>query len=116
MTLPEVLLWRELKASRLGVAFRKQHPIGPYKADFCASCCKLVIEVDGFAHDTPDVALRDEKRDAFMVALGFTVLRIPARDLLEDMGQVLDRIRLALPPLHHPADGPPPRERGGFDQ
>jgi very-short-patch-repair endonuclease len=101
MTLPEVLLWREIKGNKLGVGFRKQHPIGDYKADFCYAAGKLVIEVDGFAHDTGDVATRDERRNAFMREEGYTVLRVPARDVLEDLGLVLDRIRLALAPLHH---------------
>jgi very-short-patch-repair endonuclease len=101
MSLPEVLLWREIKGNKLGVGFRKQHPIGAYKADFCYADGKLVIEVDGFAHDTGDVAARDERRDAYMSDKGFTVIRFPARDVLNDIGSVLDRIRLALTPLHH---------------
>jgi very-short-patch-repair endonuclease len=100
MSLPEVLLWQELKSAKLGVSFRKQHPIGPYKADFCCTERKLVVEVDGFVHDTLDQTLRDERRNAFMQERGFEVLRIPASDILRSLSEVLQRISLALPPLH----------------
>jgi len=34
MSLPEVLLWRELRKRPNGVKFRRQHPTGPYVLDF----------------------------------------------------------------------------------
>jgi len=35
LSLPEVLLWQELKKSAGGrLQFRKQHPFGPYVLDF----------------------------------------------------------------------------------
>jgi very-short-patch-repair endonuclease len=33
-----------------GVKFRRQHPIGPYFADFACVSKKLVIEIDGEHH------------------------------------------------------------------
>jgi len=41
MTLPEVLLWQDLRAGKLnGLQFRRQHPAGPYILDFfCAAAC-----------------------------------------------------------------------------
>ncbi len=114
MTLPEVILWNELKASKLGVPFRKQHPIGIYITDFCCSEKMLVVEVDGKVHDLLDQALHDQSRDETMKALGYRVLRFSAKDVLGNMLTVLDTIAGELHPLHHPAGGPPPRERGGF--
>ena len=98
MTLPEVLLWNELKADKLGISFRKPHPIGRHKADFCCTSLKLVIEVDGFAHDTFDVAKRDQRRNAIMRRDGWTVLRIPAAEVLRDIDAVLDAIRVTAKP------------------
>src|SRR5690242_21269362 len=51
MSPPEVVLWSQLRGKRLGFKVLRQHPIGPYVADFCVSTAKLVIEVDGGAHD-----------------------------------------------------------------
>jgi very-short-patch-repair endonuclease len=92
MSLPEVLLWRELRGERLGAKFRRQHPIGPYIADFYCSAANLVIEIDGFAHDCGDRPVRDAERDHWMAAKGITVVRVLATDVLRDMDSVLTRI------------------------
>jgi very-short-patch-repair endonuclease len=115
MSLPEVLLWNQLKARKLGFSFRKQHPIGTYTADFCCPSHMLVIEVDGEVHNFEERALRDEARNAFMIDQGYSILRFSAKDILKDMESVLVCILKALGPLHPPAGGPPPRKRGGFE-
>ncbi len=51
----EKILWKSLAKDKLGVSFRRQHPIGPFIADFFASSIGLVIEVDGGVH-LPDDA------------------------------------------------------------
>jgi very-short-patch-repair endonuclease len=92
MTLPEVLLWNQLKGARLGASFRKQHPIGPYVADLYCAQIKLVIEVDGEAHNCGDRPARDAARDVYLIGAGFDILRIAAADILKDMDGVLQRI------------------------
>lgn len=102
MSLPESLLWQRLKGSPLGVSFRKQHPIGPYRADFYCAATKLVIEVDGIAHDMGDRPERDQTRTAWLQAHGFRVVRVPAADVLKDADAVADAIvAYAARPLHH---------------
>jgi very-short-patch-repair endonuclease len=46
-----MLLWRLLRVSRRQLRFRKQHPIGPFVADFYCPAAKLVIEIDGATHN-----------------------------------------------------------------
>ena len=41
MSLPEALLWRLLRRAPDGIAFRRQHPIGPYVLDFYCAARKL---------------------------------------------------------------------------
>jgi very-short-patch-repair endonuclease len=82
MSLPEVLLWRLVR--KASPPIRRQHPFGEYVVDFYCPAAKLVIEVDGFAHDTGDRPQRDCVRDAWLEAQGLRVLRIPARDVLRD--------------------------------
>ena len=48
MSLPEVLLWRELRRSPDGFHFRKQHGAGNYILDFFCARANLAIEVDGW--------------------------------------------------------------------
>ena len=50
-TYPEKICWELLRAHRMsGIKFRRQHPIGPYFADFACTQRKLVIEIDGEHH------------------------------------------------------------------
>jgi len=113
MSLPEALLWQRLRGSPGGVAFRKQHPIDPYVADFYCSAAKLVIELDGIAHDRGERPRRDEKRDAFLRGRGYRLVRIPAAEVLRDPDAVAESIvaYAVANPLHRPAapDGSPPR-------
>src|SRR5438067_9351885 len=51
MSPPEVRLWALLRRSPNGIGFRRQHPIGPYVADFYCPAAKLAIEIDGRTHD-----------------------------------------------------------------
>lgn len=95
MTLPEVLLWRELRKRPDGLKFRRQHPAGNYVLDFFCAGRALAIEVDGWAHSCGSVAAKDEERDAWLRAQGITVMRIPAREILDDVDWAIEAI-LAL--------------------
>jgi very-short-patch-repair endonuclease len=116
MSLPEILLWQRLKGSPQGIAFRKQHPTGAYRADFYCAAAKLVIEVDGIAHAMGDRPERDSTRTAWLEQQCYYILRIAAVDVLKNADEVAQSIvAFAARPLHHPSDGSPPRERGGFE-
>jgi very-short-patch-repair endonuclease len=84
MSLPEILLWQRLKGSPQGVSFRKQHPVGPYRADFYCAVAKLVIEVDGISHDMGDRPARDACRTDVLEQQGYRVIRVAATDVLRD--------------------------------
>ena len=114
MSLPEVLLWEQLRASRLGFKFRRQHPIGPYIADFFCSTALLVIEIDGEAHNRGSRPARDAARDEYMRDRGYAVLRVAAAEVLNEMEAVLIAIRAAaVSPLHRASTVPLPA--GGED-
>lgn len=116
MTLPEVLLWRLLKGQPMGVKFRRQHPSSKIGMDFYCLDARLVIEVDGFAHDTGDRPERDAKRNAWLRSHNLETVRIPASDVLKDAVAVADSIvemALSRLPLHHPTKtgrSPSPRQ------
>ena len=82
LSLPEMLLWQRLRLTKGDLRSRRQHAMGLYVADFYCPEAKLVIEVDGRAHDSRHV--RDEKRDAYLTSLGFRVSRILAADVPAD--------------------------------
>ena len=117
MSLPETLLWRELRKRPGSFKFRRQHPGGEYILDFYCAQAKLAIEIDGEAHDGADAARKDANRSAFLRARGIATTRIPAAAILEDVEPVVirlveickHRLENAMVPLHQPAAGPPPR-------
>jgi very-short-patch-repair endonuclease len=88
MTLPEVMLWQNLRGSPAGLKFRKQHPSGPYIADFYCHRARMIIEVDGMAHDMGDNPAKDEKRDRWFAERDLEVIRIPATDILKNPSSV----------------------------
>jgi very-short-patch-repair endonuclease len=114
MSLPEVLLWQQLRQRPGGLKFRRQFPIGQITADFACLEQHLIIEVDGQGHSVGDQPRRDAARDALLRREGFRVMRIAARDVLKNMDGVLRCIVATcaeVGPLHHDAArrGSPPR-------
>lgn len=94
MTDAERALWRRLRHDQLGVRFRRQHPVGPYVADFACRPLRLIVEVDGGQHATR--AAPDRRRDAWLKEQGFSVLRFWNHDVLGDLDAVVDRIHMEV--------------------
>ena len=88
LSLPEQMLWRLLRLLRGELRVRRQHPIGPYVADFYCPSAKLVIEIDGASHDCHQA--EDARRDEYMRSLGLRVLRVTAAEVLADPSAVAD--------------------------
>ena len=84
----ERALWRLLRDRRLaGLKFRRQRPVGPFFADFCCLGEKLIVELDGDSHH--DRGGADLRRQAYLEAAGFRVLRVLNEDVHRDPEAVL---------------------------
>lgn len=92
LSLPEGLLWRELRGQPEDVKIRRQHPVGPYVIDFYCAQAKTGFEVDGIAHDMGDRPKRDERRTEWLAEQGIRLVRIPAKDVLADPVEVASAI------------------------
>ena len=92
MSPPEAKLWLILRQRPAGLKFRRQHPVGPYVADFYCPERKLVIEIDGIAHEMGDRPRRDEQRDAWLRDQDYRVVRISADEVRRNVQGVLDYI------------------------
>jgi very-short-patch-repair endonuclease len=97
MTKVEWRLWSRLRSRQLGGRFRRQHPIGPYFADFACISKRLVVEIDGETY----LEAYDPNRDAWLGAAGWPVLHFSTQDIDEEFEDVVEAIYLAL-------HGPPP--------
>jgi very-short-patch-repair endonuclease len=126
MSLPEKMLWRALRGRPDGFKFRRQHPAGIYILDFYCAAVRLAIEVDGQAHDGTQAERHDAARSNFLRSQHVATLRIPATAIMTNLEGAMTRIvevckeramkiserqGKTTVPLHHPADGPPPRSR-----
>ena len=95
MTDAERILWSRLRRKSFDGEnrFRRQHPIGPYIADFACVKGWLVVEVDGDTHEIE----YDRCRDAFMRKRGWRVLRVTNLEIYKNLDGVLEGIGRALP-------------------
>jgi very-short-patch-repair endonuclease len=86
----EARLWKYLQGGQLeGRKFRRQHSIGAYIMDFYCPAERLVIELDGSAHDGEDAWRRDEARTAYLEKMGIQVVRFENRQVMENLEGVL---------------------------
>jgi very-short-patch-repair endonuclease len=92
MTNAERKLWSFLRNNQLGVHFRRQVAFGPYVLDFLAIKARLVVELDGSQHYTPEGRKRDSQRDAYLKQHGLTVLRFSDTEFLQNTDSVLHEI------------------------
>ena len=91
----ERLLWRHLRLRQVGrYKFRRQRPIGPYFVDFVCLEKRVVVEVDGGQHRQQQ--LYDARRDGWLRAEGFTVLRFWDDDVIKKVENVKQAIWEAL--------------------
>jgi very-short-patch-repair endonuclease len=91
----ERAMWAILRDRRLaGSKFRRQHPIGPFVADFACLDARLVVELDGGQHAEHPAA--DAARTGFLESRGLRVLRFWNNEVLTNREGVLTVILEAV--------------------
>jgi very-short-patch-repair endonuclease len=90
----ERVLWGLLRSRRLGGAkFRRQHPVGPFIADFACVAAMLVVEADGGQHVDSET---DVRRTEWLRGRGWRVMRFWNNQILESPEGVLEAIAREL--------------------
>ena len=93
----ELRIWIRLRGRKLdGWKFRRQEPIGPYFVDFYCPAARLIVEVNGPIHDLDSTWAYDQRRQAWLEAEGYRVLRIPYHWIDGSIEVATDTIRVAL--------------------
>lgn len=95
----EKYLWSLLRGGQLGRRFRRQRVIESFVVDFCCPSDRLVVEVDGSVHDSPEAQADDEWRTGRPREPGFRVLRVSNDEVLRHPDVELSRIRSVLDPI-----------------
>jgi len=81
-------LWWGLKGRALGCYFRRQHPVGPYIADFACVRARVIVETDGDSHDEA----RDARRDRYLAERGWRVIRFCDSEIYGNLEGALNHI------------------------
>lgn len=97
LTNAEKILWAEIRNKKLGIKFRRQHPLvynhnGEscfFISDFACLDKKLIIELDGKVHEKQKE--RDAARDYIIHSLGFTVIRF-TNDMIQNRMQYVKEV------------------------
>ena len=90
MTDAEQILWKRLRRKQiLDTPFYRQKPLDRYIVDFYCAAAKLVIELDGSQHYTPDAQHDDEIRTQTLNAMGLRVLRFDNQQVLQELETVI---------------------------
>jgi very-short-patch-repair endonuclease len=118
----ESKLWQELRLRQVdAVRFRRQHPIGRYIVDFVCLEKRLIVEVDGEQHTQGAHVAHDERRDRWLSAEGYRVMRFQTVEVYQNLDGVVETIWGALqemptsararkrrPPRQEPTTSSPP--------
>jgi very-short-patch-repair endonuclease len=96
-TSAEEKLWRHLRDRHLGgFKFVRQSSIESYFVDFACRRKKLIVEVYGGTHGTPEEIARDRVRDQHLSALGYKIVRVQNLDVHENIDGVLAEVLSVL--------------------
>ena len=95
MTKQERHLWYDFLKD-YSPRFQRQKTIGQFIADFYCEKARLVIELDGSQHFTPEGITHDEARTAAIETVGVEVLRFTNRDIDSEFRAVCAKIDAAV--------------------
>ena len=110
MTDAERRLWQSLRLRQIdGHRFRRQHPLGPFVADFVCLESRLIVELDGGQHGDAEQARADEERTAWLATRGYRVIRFWNNDVFSNLDGVMEAIARAAGRLVSPHPVLPPQ-------
>ena len=95
MTREESKLWYQF-LSRYPMRFRRQYIIGNYIVDFYCHEAKLVVELDGSQHYTPEIKEKDEIRTVYLQSQGLDVLRFSNSDVSKRFHGVCEAVDMKV--------------------
>ena len=98
-TKAEDALWQQIRNSKLGLKFRRQHSIDGFIVDFFNTEKGLVIEVDGGYHNDKEQKLYDAMRQKLIEEYGITFVRFTNQQIESDIQTVLSLIKNVAAPL-----------------
>lgn len=99
-TKAEKMLWKKLRNRKLGIKFRRQHPIDNFILDFYAPEISLAIELDGSAHKENQEY--DKLRTKYLKSKNINVIRFWNSEVENNLEEVILKIKAEIPPHPEP--------------
>jgi very-short-patch-repair endonuclease len=97
LTKAQEIMWSHMRKQKLdGAIFRRQHPIDIFIVDFYCHKFKLVIEVDGGVHESPEIRERDVNRTYELENFGLKVIRFTNEEVIYETEKMLKTIKQYL--------------------
>ena len=93
-TKAEKMLWQELRNRKLGVKFRRQHPVDKFIIDFYTPEIKLGVELDGSAHK--DSHEYDKLRTDLLENQNIKIIRFWNSEIEKNLERVIEKIKKAI--------------------
>ena len=94
LTSQERILWQLFRNHNFyGYEIRRQSPIWKYIVDFVCREKKIIIEIDGGQHNTPDNILADEQRTKYLEAKGYKVIRFWNNEIIKNIDGVYQKLK-----------------------
>ncbi|MCX6757892.1 MAG: endonuclease domain-containing protein [Candidatus Nomurabacteria bacterium] len=90
----EKILWEELRKDKIGITFRRQHPIDKFILDFYAPKIKLAIELDGEIHKENQEY--DKMRTEYLNSKNIKVIRFWNSEVENNLKKVLAKIKIEI--------------------
>ncbi|MEM1132232.1 MAG: DUF559 domain-containing protein [Pseudomonadota bacterium] len=98
-------LWQYLSKRQLhGYKLSRQIPIDPYVCDFVCRSEKLIIELDGYSHETAQKA--NANRTRYLQQQGYRIIRFTNDNVFQNVEGVLVEIQKYLQSLDRPTPSP----------
>ena len=90
----EQKFWNLVRAHRFyNLEFRRQYPLGDYIVDFICREKKLIVEIDGGQHNSPENVIKDLERTQYLNSKGYKVIRFWNNDIDNNIEGIFDELR-----------------------
>lgn len=91
-TTAEKILWKFLKNNQLGYKFRRQYGLLNFIVDFYCHQLKLVIELDGWTHNSEKTQTKDRTKQRALESHGYKIIRFTNEQIYGDIEVILKSI------------------------
>lgn len=92
-TKAEKILWEELRSYKLGIKWRRQHPVDMYILDFYSPKINLCIELDGSPHNIKENKEYDDARVEYLKNKGIKTIRFWNSEVEKNLNGILGKIK-----------------------